>query len=109
MWNSSETSKGITQLVCCYFGSKVMKDISEQLSELEQMVREMVLASLGVEKYLDEHMNSSTYMLRVLKNSAPQTEDSKLGVVPHTDGRITTVLYQIKEVGGLEIETKDEK
>ncbi|KAK4252844.1 hypothetical protein QN277_010989 [Acacia crassicarpa] len=87
--------------------SKVIRDFSEQLSELDQTVRKMVLESLGVEKYLDEHMNSSTYMLRVMKYSAPQTEDSKMGVIQHTDAGITTILYQINEVEGLEIETKD--
>ncbi|XP_028795895.1 probable 2-oxoglutarate-dependent dioxygenase AOP1 [Neltuma alba] len=89
--------------------SKVMKDFSEQVSELEQMVRKMVLESLGVEKYLDEFMNSSTHMLRIMKYSAPQTEDSTLGVIKHTDAGITTILYQINEVEGLEIETKDGK
>ncbi|KAI9084657.1 hypothetical protein K1719_033439 [Acacia pycnantha] len=86
--------------------SKVMHAFSEKLSELEKIFRKMVLESLGVEKYLDEHMNSSSYLLRVMKYTAPQTEDETSGVSPHTDGGIVTILYQ-NEVQGLEIETKD--
>ncbi|XP_054782440.1 probable 2-oxoglutarate-dependent dioxygenase AOP1 [Prosopis cineraria] len=88
--------------------SKAVQAFSENLSELEKIFRKMVLESLGVDKYLEEHMNSSSYLLRVMKYTAPQTEDEKMGVSPHTDGGIVTILYQ-NEVQGLEVETKDGK
>ncbi|XP_028766296.1 probable 2-oxoglutarate-dependent dioxygenase AOP1 [Neltuma alba] len=88
--------------------SKTIQAFSDELSELDQIVRKMVLESLGVEKYLDEHMNSTNYLLRVMKYSAPQTEDTKLGIASHTDKNIVTILYQ-NEVVGLEVETKDGK
>jgi isopenicillin N synthase-like dioxygenase len=68
----------------------------------------MILESLGVEKYMEEHMNSTDYLLRVMKYKGPQTSDTKLGLVNHTDQSITTILYQ-NHVGGLEVMTKDEK
>jgi isopenicillin N synthase-like dioxygenase len=68
----------------------------------------MILESLGVEKYIEEHMNSTDYVLRLMKYKSPQTNDTKLGLVSHTDQNITTILYQ-NQVGGLEVMTKDEK
>jgi len=68
----------------------------------------MVLESLGVEKYLEEHMNSTNYLLRVMKYKGPQTSDTKLGLSTHSDKNIVTILYQ-NEVQGLEVLTKDGK
>ncbi|KAI6671950.1 hypothetical protein NL676_006835 [Syzygium grande] len=70
------------------------------------MVRRMILESLSVEKYLDEHMNSTNYLLRVMKYEGPQTTDTKLGLNSHTDKNIVTILCQ-NEVEGLEVQTKD--
>ncbi|KAI9084641.1 hypothetical protein K1719_033423 [Acacia pycnantha] len=89
--------------------SKTIQAFSEQLSELDQIVRKMVLESLGVEKYLDEHMNSTNYLLRIMKYSAPQTEDAKLGINSHSDKNIVTTLCQLNGISGLEVETKDGK
>ncbi|KAI9084646.1 hypothetical protein K1719_033428 [Acacia pycnantha] len=89
--------------------SKTIQAFSEQLSELDQKVRKMVLESLGVEKYLDEHMNSTNYLLRVMKYSAPQIEDAQHGIDSHTDKNIVTTLCQLNGISGLEVETKDGK
>ncbi|KAJ1429094.1 Oxoglutarate/iron-dependent dioxygenase [Sesbania bispinosa] len=78
------------------------------LSELDQIIRKMILESLGVEKYLDEHLNSTNYLLRVMKYKGPQTSDTKLGLSTHTDKNIVTILYQ-NQVEGLEVLTKDGK
>jgi isopenicillin N synthase-like dioxygenase len=79
---------------------------SEQLSELDQIVRRMILESLGVEKYMEEHMESTNYLLRVMKYKGPQTTETKLGLNSHTDKNIVTILYQ-NQVEGLEVQTKD--
>ncbi|MED6183107.1 hypothetical protein PIB30_034947 [Stylosanthes scabra] len=68
----------------------------------------MVLESLGLEKYLEEHMNSTNYLLRVMKYKGPQTSEAKLGLSPHTDKNIVTILNQ-NQVEGLEILTKNRK
>ncbi|XP_014516224.1 probable 2-oxoglutarate-dependent dioxygenase AOP1 [Vigna radiata var. radiata] len=88
--------------------SKTIQSFSGQLSELDQIVRKMVLESLGLEKYLEEHMNSTNYLLRVMKYKAPQTTDTKLGLTTHSDKNTVTILYQ-NGVEGLEVLTKDGK
>ncbi|RDX97687.1 putative 2-oxoglutarate-dependent dioxygenase AOP1.2, partial [Mucuna pruriens] len=87
---------------------QTIQSFSEQLSELDQIIRKMILESLGVEKYLEEHMNSTNYLLRLMKYKGPQTSDTKLGLTTHTDKNIVTILYQ-NEVEGLEVLTKDGK
>lgn len=69
------------------------------------MVRMMVLESLGLEKYMDEHMDSTNYLLRVMKYKGPETNESKLGLNSHTDKNIVTILHQ-NQVNGLELQTK---
>ncbi|KAJ9190280.1 hypothetical protein P3X46_001499 [Hevea brasiliensis] len=86
--------------------SKTVHLFSEPVLELGQMVRRMIVESLGVEKYLDEHINSTYNLLRVAKYEAPQTTEKKTGLMAHTDKNITSILYQ-NEVDGLEIQTKD--
>ena len=68
----------------------------------------MVLEIFGVENYLDEHMNSINYLMRVMKYSAPHTEEAKEGGRSHIDNNIMTILYQ-NEIEGLEVETKEGK
>ncbi|KAJ4821757.1 hypothetical protein Tsubulata_050033 [Turnera subulata] len=73
----------------------------KKLTELDQVVRKMILESLGLEEYLDEHMDSTNYLLRVMKYKGPQSTDTKLGLTSHTDKNIVTILYQ-NDVVGLE-------
>ncbi|KAA8541850.1 hypothetical protein F0562_023002 [Nyssa sinensis] len=85
---------------------KTIQSFSEKLSELDHIVRRMVLESLGMGKYLEEHIESTNYLLRVMKYKGPQTTETKLGLNAHTDKNIVTILYQ-NEVAGLEVQTKD--
>ncbi|KAJ0006678.1 hypothetical protein Pint_30628 [Pistacia integerrima] len=62
--------------------SKTIVSFSEQVSELDQTIRRMILESFNLEKDRDEHMNSTNYLLRV------------------------TILYQ-NQVDGLEVQTKN--
>ncbi|KAD6794658.1 hypothetical protein E3N88_05554 [Mikania micrantha] len=84
---------------------KTVQELSIKLSKLDQIVRRMVLESLGLEKYMDEHMGSTNYLLRVMKYKGPETDDSKLGLNSHTDKNIVTILHQ-NQVDGLEVQTK---
>ncbi|XVE52140.1 hypothetical protein DITRI_Ditri02bG0098500 [Diplodiscus trichospermus] len=86
--------------------SEAIQSLSEQVLRLEQMVRRMILESLGLEKYMDEHMDSSYYLLRLMKYNGPETTEAKLGLYGHTDKNIMTMLFQ-NDVDGLEIRTKD--
>ncbi|OMP00180.1 Oxoglutarate/iron-dependent dioxygenase [Corchorus olitorius] len=86
--------------------SKTIQSFSKQLSDLDQMVRRMILESFNLEKYMDEHMDSTNYLLRVMKYKGPKTIETKLGLNSHTDKNIVTILYQ-NEVEGLAIQSKD--
>ncbi|XP_027181855.1 probable 2-oxoglutarate-dependent dioxygenase AOP1 [Coffea eugenioides] len=86
--------------------SKTIQNYAEQLSELDQMVRKMVLESLGVEQYIDEHLESTHYLLRVIKYKGPQTNETKLGLPSHRDANLVTILHQ-NQVQGLELQKKD--
>ena len=66
----------------------------------------MILESLGVEKYMEEHLESTYYHLRVMNYKGPRTTETKLGLRAHKDKNIVTILYQ-NQVDGLEIQTKD--
>ena len=66
----------------------------------------MILESLGVEKYLEEHLGSTNYLLRVMKYNGPQTTETKTGLNAHTDKNILTILYQ-NQIDGLEVQSKD--
>uniref|UniRef100_A0A6N2K4R0 Fe2OG dioxygenase domain-containing protein n=2 Tax=Salix viminalis TaxID=40686 RepID=A0A6N2K4R0_SALVM len=80
--------------------------IAEEVSELDHIVRRMIVESLGLEKYLDEHMNSTNHLLRVMKYKGPETTETKLGLSSHTDKNMVTILYQ-NQVDGLELQAKD--
>ncbi|XP_050231462.1 probable 2-oxoglutarate-dependent dioxygenase AOP1.2 [Mercurialis annua] len=86
--------------------SKTVQSFTEQLAELDKIVRRMTVESRGLEKYMDEHLDSTNYLLRVMKYKVPETSDTELGLRSHTDKNIVTILYQ-NEVDGLEVQTKN--
>ncbi|KZV30820.1 hypothetical protein F511_37017 [Dorcoceras hygrometricum] len=86
--------------------STSMRSFTEKLSEFDQIVRKLVLESLGLEKYIDEHIESTNYLVRVQKYEAPKNDETELGLTAHTDKNMMTILYQ-NEVNGLELQTKD--
>ncbi|VVB07074.1 unnamed protein product [Arabis nemorensis] len=95
--------------------SETIHKFSEQLSELDVMVRRMIMESFGIEKYVNEHLNSTNYFFRMMKYTSPpfdaendDVEETNLGLRSHTDKSIITILHQY-EVDGLELKTKDEK
>ncbi|KAG5602035.1 hypothetical protein H5410_033405 [Solanum commersonii] len=85
---------------------KTIQSYSEQLSELDQTIRRMIVESLGVEKYMDEHINSTNYILRLMKYNPPQNNGTETGLSAHTDKKSLTILYQ-DQVNGLQVLTKD--
>ncbi|XP_058728949.1 probable 2-oxoglutarate-dependent dioxygenase AOP1 isoform X1 [Vicia villosa] len=88
--------------------SKTIHSFCEGQTALDRIIRKMIFESLGVEKYLEEHMNSTNYLLRVMKYRGPQTSDTKLGLSTHSDKNVVTILYQ-NQVEGLQVMTKDGK
>lgn len=89
-----------------FLGSNTIQSFSERLSELDQIVRRMILESLDLEKYLEEHMGSTNYLLGSWNIKGLKPVRLSLDW-PHTqDKNIVTILYQ-NQVEGLEVETKD--
>ncbi|OMP00178.1 Oxoglutarate/iron-dependent dioxygenase [Corchorus olitorius] len=87
--------------------SETIHSFAKQVSELDQMVRRMILESFGIEKHVDEHMDSTDYLFRVNKYEGPKTgSETKVGLISHTDKNIVTILYQ-NDVGGLGIQSKN--
>lgn len=58
---------------------------------------------LGVEKYIEEQNKSSNYVLVFNKYRQPTRDESGIGLGPHTDKNILTILFQI-QVNGLQMQ-----
>ncbi|XP_055822406.1 probable 2-oxoglutarate-dependent dioxygenase AOP1 [Solanum dulcamara] len=81
---------------------------SKKLLEFGDMVRRMVFDKLGLENYLDEHKKSGDCTLAFLKYRVPKAEETNVGVPPHTDKIISTILSQHdQDVNGLQIMDKN--
>ncbi|KVI04062.1 probable 2-oxoglutarate-dependent dioxygenase AOP1 [Cynara cardunculus var. scolymus] len=89
--------------------SNTMHSYATLVTELENAVRQMVFQSYGVEKYYESFNESMNYLFKVMKYSAPKPDQTNLGVAVHTDKSFITVLGQINEVNGLEVEIEDGK
>ncbi|KAM3289031.1 hypothetical protein P3S67_017318 [Capsicum chacoense] len=81
---------------------------SKKLSEFEDMIRRMIFEKLGLENYLNEHKNSGDYLLGLLKYRPPKDGEKNVGLTPHTDKTISTILSQYDQhVNGLQIMDKN--
>lgn len=74
------------------------------------MVRRIIMESFGIEKYIDEHLNSTNYLFPMMKYTPLDDEEQepKQGLRSHTDTNFITILHQY-QVDGLQVKTKDEK
>jgi isopenicillin N synthase-like dioxygenase len=79
---------------------------SKTVAKLEQMVMKMVSESYGIEKYYESLSGSKTYLLKLIKYRGPTENERSLGIVPHTDKTLMSILHQ-HQVKGLEIKSKD--
>lgn len=86
--------------------SEYISKYAKVAAELDQMVTRMIFESYGVERYHDAYTDATTYLLRLLKNRAPQQSEPTLGFITHTDKSFTTILHQ-NQVNALEVETRD--
>ncbi|MBA0788719.1 hypothetical protein Gotri_027934 [Gossypium trilobum] len=58
----------------------------------------MILESFGLEKYMDELSDSTNNHLRAMKYGRPNTSEPTLGIPPHCDNTILTLLSQLNGV-----------
>ncbi|XP_071715095.1 probable 2-oxoglutarate-dependent dioxygenase AOP1 [Rutidosis leptorrhynchoides] len=83
-----------------------IRSYSEKLVEVDKIVRTMVLESLNLEKYTEEHMELTNNLVRVMKYRTPKKDESNMGLLSHADKNMVTILHQ-NEVEGLEVQDKD--
>ncbi|CAH2071850.1 unnamed protein product, partial [Thlaspi arvense] len=91
--------------------SETVHWFSEKYAKLAEMVRRMIMESFGIEKHIEKHLDSTNYLLRMMKyTAAPDDDDdvqeTKIGLPSHTDKNIITILHQYQG-DGLEVKTKD--
>ncbi|KAJ4886570.1 2-oxoglutarate (2OG) and Fe(II)-dependent oxygenase superfamily protein [Raphanus sativus] len=88
--------------------SKNVQSFGEKLIELNVKVRTMIMESFGLEKYIEEHLNSAKNHLQIFKyKGLDDNTEETLGFKPHIDRQFLSILCQNDVVDGLEIETKD--
>ncbi|KAL0397715.1 UNVERIFIED_CONTAM: putative 2-oxoglutarate-dependent dioxygenase AOP1 [Sesamum calycinum] len=99
MWHSGNNR--FCESISCYV---------KLVAELEQKVDKMVLESYGAAKHYESHVGSTTYLLRTLKYSAPDSNNNSssnnIGANIHTDKNFLTIIHQ-NQVNGLEIQPRN--
>lgn len=78
---------------------------SKLVSELHHGVIRMVFASYGVEKYCEELLSSSFFLMRFLKYRPPRVDEINVGLRRHVDKTFLGIL-DTNHVTGLEIEMR---
>ncbi|CAL9115679.1 unnamed protein product [Musa acuminata var. zebrina] len=93
--------------------SEMVCSFSKQVAGLDEIVRKMILETLGAEKYHNTLMESHRFLLRVSeypaappKQQQASEERQQLGLVPHRDKNTLAIVCQ-NQVDGLEMETSD--
>ncbi|CAH2053620.1 unnamed protein product [Thlaspi arvense] len=88
--------------------SNTVQSFAEKLVELNVNVRTMIMESFGLEKYVEEHLNSAKNRFHLFKyKGLDDNTKENVGIDPHIDRHYLTILCQNDVVDGLEIRTKD--
>ncbi|KAL8189302.1 hypothetical protein R6Q57_028868 [Mikania cordata] len=78
---------------------------AKKLWELNVMTMKMVFDFLNLKEYLNEHIEQTNHVLKLMKYRVPQPNEANLGMHAHADSGVMTILHQ-NEGEGLEILTK---
>ncbi|KAJ0090505.1 hypothetical protein Patl1_12817 [Pistacia atlantica] len=81
---------------------ETLKSMSSKLVEMNNTIMKMIFESVGMGKLYNSHVEDSTSVLRIMKYKVPPSNESAMGLVPHTDKDTLTILCQ-NEVQGLEL------
>ncbi|CAA0842718.1 2-oxoglutarate (2OG) and Fe(II)-dependent oxygenase superfamily protein [Striga hermonthica] len=78
------------------------------VSELEKKVDRMVFESYGAQRHYDNHIGSTTYLLRTIKYLPPHAnnEGNNVGTNVHTDKSFLSILHQ-NQVNGLQVQLRN--
>ncbi|WMV06888.1 hypothetical protein MTR67_000273 [Solanum verrucosum] len=75
--------------------SNVIKSYFEQIMELNDMMKNMVLESLWLKNYIDEFLNSNVFMSRITNYKVIKGENENKSALPsHTDSSYLTIIKQ---------------
>ncbi|ONK80648.1 uncharacterized protein A4U43_C01F20170 [Asparagus officinalis] len=109
--DNANESEGVEEFSALMWGDKgnpsfcnTIFTFSKHIAELEQMVRRMILESLGMAKYYDECIKSTAYGLRLSEYGIGSTNN--IGMQSHRDSIILAMVCQ-HGVEGLEVQAKD--
>ncbi|CAI9101310.1 OLC1v1038603C1 [Oldenlandia corymbosa var. corymbosa] len=78
------------------------------VGELENLLNKMVFESYGAGKYIEQHIESTTCVLRLFSYKPFQEglENGEIGTNIHTDKGFLSIIHQ-KGVNGLRVQTRD--
>ncbi|CAN0879736.1 Probable 2-oxoglutarate-dependent dioxygenase AOP1.2 [Linum grandiflorum] len=84
-------------------------DFAKVLVEIDQLVMKLLSESYNVEdRYFEEYVDGGmNYVMRYFKYNVPKEGETNLGLSPHTDKSIFSILHQ-NHIDGLQIKTKDD-
>jgi len=78
------------------------------LGELDHIAKRMVFESYGVDmKICESLIESSNYLIRCLKYRPREMDENDLGLTPHSDLTIISVVHQLNNLNGLQIKLKN--
>jgi len=87
---------------------EIMNEYSKLLGELDHVAKKMVFESYGVDmKICESLIESSNYHLRCMKYRTPEIDENDMGLQPHSDLSIISVVHQLNNLNGLEIKLKN--
>ncbi|XP_060200947.1 probable 2-oxoglutarate-dependent dioxygenase AOP1 [Lycium barbarum] len=84
----------------------LVKSYSNPLVELDEMVKRMILESLGIKNYINGFLDPNFFLFRFTHYKASTGDENKPGLGGHTDGNFLTIISQ-NQVNGLQILKKN--
>ncbi|PSS28907.1 2-oxoglutarate-dependent dioxygenase AOP1 [Actinidia chinensis var. chinensis] len=85
---------------------EVLNTMSSKMLELNLIILKLIFESFHMKNYYRLHCENNSGIFRMIKYKVPASNDSPIGLVPHTDKNFLTILCD-NEVHGLEILCKD--
>ncbi|BFG30132.1 hypothetical protein CerSpe_164060 [Prunus speciosa] len=76
------------------------------LADLERTVEQLIFESYGIGKQYESVGSSNGHLLRFIKYTVPEDNDTTLRFPSHTDINFTTIVVQ-HDIPGLEVKTKE--
>lgn len=79
--------------------------LTRGLTELELIVRKMVVEGLGAEKHFESLVKSTTHIMRMAEYGPPVNQETMVAMTTHKDMNLLTIICQ-HHGEGLELQTK---